>query len=405
MATLKFILKNKAHSTGLFPIYLRVTKDRKTKLLSTLYYCQKSEWNVNKSEFRKGTEDYAQRNASLEKMKIRAEKIFTDAFGEGEDLSLDEFESRFFEFKKDKKQDVEGFWDDRISSLEESKQTGNARSYRDTKRSFFKFLGNDKKLFFKDITVQLLNRYEVFLRSNNGTDGGISVKMRNIRALYNSAIQEGVAKQINYPFNTYKISKFKNASNKRALDAKDVEKIRELKIIKNPQLTNSRNYFVFSYFTRGMNFYDMMMLKWENIEGDKINYVRRKTKGRFSIKITEPVQEILDYYKQKYSKKGTHYVFPILLSNDLTPIQIEIRKDNVLKRYNRDLKKIAELCEIDAKITSYVARHSFATNLKEKGVSTDVISEAMGHQNLAVTQAYLKELESSVIDDAVEKLL
>lgn len=405
MATLKFILKNKAHSSGLFPIYLRVTKDRKTKLLSTTYYCQKSEWNENKSEFRKSAEAYVQKNAALEKMKSRAEKIFSDALSIEEDISLDEFESIFFEFKKDKKQDVNGFWQDKINALEESKQTGNARSYRDAKRSFFKFLGENKKIFFKDINVQLLNRYEVFLRSNNGTDGGISVKMRTIRALYNDAIQEGVAKQNNYPFNVYKISKFKNSSSKRALEAKDVEKIRNIKISKNPQLTNSRNYFVFSYFTRGMNFYDMMMLKWENIEGDKINYIRRKTKGRFSIKITEPVQEILDYYKTKFGKNGTQYVFPILLSDDLTPTQIEVRKDNVLKRYNRDLKKIAELCEIEAKITSYVARHSFATNLKEKGVSTDIISEAMGHQNLAVTQTYLKELENSVIDDAVDKLL
>ena len=84
---------------------------------------------------------------------------------------------------------------------------------------------------------------------------------------------------------------------------------------------------------------------------------------------------------------------------------MEYRKEKTLKKFNKDLKRIAELCEIDAKITSYVARHSFATNLKQKGVSTDVISEAMGYQNVAITQAYLKELENSVIDDAVEKLL
>ena len=89
----------------------------------------------------------------------------------------------------------------------------------------------------------------------------------------------------------------------------------------------------------------------------------------------------------------------------MTPIQIEYRKDKVLKKFNKDLKRIGAVCGIEAKITSYVARHSFATNLKQKGVSTDVISEAMGHQNIAITQTYLKELENSVIDDAVDKLL
>ena len=89
----------------------------------------------------------------------------------------------------------------------------------------------------------------------------------------------------------------------------------------------------------------------------------------------------------------------------MTPLQIEYRKDKTLKKFNKDLKRIAELCKIDTKITSYVSRHSFATNLKQKGVSTDIISEAMGHQTLTVTQAYLKELENDVIDDAINKLI
>lgn len=403
MASIKIILKNKAHSNGLFPIYMRITKDRKTKLISTGYYCIKSDWNEKKSEFRKSAPDSVQKNSALDNLRIRAEKIFSDALGYEEDLTLDEFQARFFDFKKSKKQDVESFWEEKIEALVHSKQTGNARAYRDTKRSFFKFLGEGKKLNFKDIDVHMLNRYEVFLRSNNGTDGGISVKMRVIRALFNDAIEEEVVSKEFYPFSVYKISKLKSASNKRAITSEEMEKIRSLDVKTNPLLLNSRNYFVFSYFTRGMNFYDMMLLKWENIEGNKIIYTRRKTKGKFAIKIIEPVHEILDYYRQ-YSK-GTAYVFPILLADDLTPTQIELRKDKVLKRYNKDLKRIGEICKIESKITSYVARHSFATNLKEKGVATDIISEAMGHQNLAVTQAYLKEIENSIIDDAMENLL
>ncbi|TWP22484.1 hypothetical protein ETU10_11055 [Apibacter muscae] len=94
-----------------------------------------------------------------------------------------------------------------------------------------------------------------------------------------------------------------------------------------------------------------------------------------------------------------------IIERGINPIQVEYRKDKTLKKYNKDLKLIAQVCEINETITSYVARHSFATNLKQKGVSTDIISEALGHQNLAVTQAYLKELENDVIDDAMEKLL
>ncbi len=84
----------------------------------------------------------------------------------------------------------------------------------------------------------------------------------------------------------------------------------------------------------------------------------------------------------------------------MTPIQIEYRKAKTLTKCNRDLKEIAGICKIDKPITSYMARHSFANCLKQKGVATDVISESMGHQNLAVTQAYLKNLDSSILDQA-----
>lgn len=152
-----------------------------------------------------------------------------------------------------------------------------------------------------------------------------------------------------------------------------------------------------------MNFYDMMQLTWNEIEGEKITYIRSKTKGRFIVKILEPVQKILNYYKG--INKSTNYVFPILLKENLSPVQIENRKAKKLKKYNKDLKKIAEILGIRKPLTSYVARHSYATNLKHLGVSTDIISQGMGHQNIAITSAYLKDFEDDVIDDANELLL
>lgn len=402
MATLKIVLKDKALSTGLFPIYLRITKDRKRKLLSTGYSCEKSQWNENKSEFRKGYPEYIQKNSTLIKMKNRAESIFSDSLADGNDLTLEEFEELFFSFKSDKKTTVNDFWQEYIDDLNTSGRTGNARYYKESKNSFFSFL-NEKNIFFKDITPTLLDKYEVYMRARGSGDSGIAVRMRAIRAIYNNAISKGLVSKDDYPFENYKVSKLKATSNKRAISYDNIQKIRELDLSENPTLVNSRNYFVFSYYTRGMNFYDMMKLTWDSLSEDKIIYNRSKTKTRLTVKVTEPVAEILSLYKAQ--KRKTKYVFPIILKEDSTPQQLEYRKEKTLKKFNKDLKKIAELCEIDAKITSYVARHSFATNLKQKGVSTDVISEAMGHQNVAITQAYLKDLESSVIDEAVEKLL
>ena len=153
-----------------------------------------------------------------------------------------------------------------------------------------------------------------------------------------------------------------------------------------------------------MNFYDMMLLKWSNVSGDRLQYVRSKTKGKFNLSINPMVKEILDFYKAQ--NRNSVYVFPILLKEDLTPVQVQNRKHKQLKKFNKDLKKIAQLLNINKPISSYVARHSFATNLKHRGdVSTDVISQAMGHKNVAITMSYLKEFDNEVIDDAISKLV
>lgn len=402
MATIKITQRTKALSNGEYPIFLRITKDRKSKYISLKLSCDISQWNELKSEFRKSYINYKQMNAALIEIRNRAEKIVSDYLAKGEDITLDEFEALFLNFKLDKRITVNDFWQEHIDDLNKSGRTGNARFFKDSKTSFFKFLTN-KTIYFKDITPLVLDKYEVYLRSNENIDSGIAVKMRAIRALYNDAIKKGCANKEHYPFAIYKISKLKSSSNKRALSIDSVHKIINQDLSKHLNLIDARNYFVFSYYTRGMNFNDMMKLKWEDIIGDTITYVRGKTKGRFIIKILEPVKEILEYYRNQ--KRPTKYVFPIILKEDLTPIQLENRKEKTLKKFNKDLKQLASICNIEDKITSYVARHSFATNLKQSGVSTDLISEAMGHQNVTITQAYLKELENHVIDDAMETLL
>ncbi|MCB0745893.1 MAG: site-specific integrase [Ignavibacteriae bacterium] len=402
MASIKIIQRTKPLGNGLYPIFLRVTKDRKSRYISLNLSCEKSQWNSSKSVFRKNYNDYSQFNDTLDDIQKKAEKIFSNALKDGEDITLDEFHDRFFDFKLDRKLKFLEAFEEYIMELISSNRIGNARFYADSKRSLISFL-NGRNPAFKEITPKLLKEYEVFMRGNGSSDAGIIARMRALRAIYNDGIKKNYVKPEYYPFKTYKLSKFKKTNNKRAINATAIKKIVNLDLKKHPHLIDSRNYFVFSYFTRGMNFYDMMMLKWENIKDGNIQYVRRKTKTAFTIQILEPVKEILEYYRVQ--KRPTDYVFPILLTKNLTPIQIENRKAKTLKHYNKQLKEIATLSGVEEKLTSYVARHSFATNLKQKGVSTDIISEAMGHQNIAITQTYLKELDNKVIDDAMKSLL
>lgn len=114
---------------------------------------------------------------------------------------------------------------------------------------------------FDHITPEFLEKYEAWLRSNGGTGGGIGVKMRRIRAIFNTAIKRGRIKEELYPFKVYKVSKLKFNGIKKALKLEEIHNIAELDLDQNPALIDTCNYFLFSFYTRGMNFADMMTLK------------------------------------------------------------------------------------------------------------------------------------------------
>jgi len=402
MSSIKIVLRKKILSDGTYPIFLRVTKERQSKFYKTPFSAKVDEWILTTGNFNKRKDNYVQNNRLLLKFKDRAFNIITRLEIENPDYTIYDFDQAYRIEYNPIKSDVFSFWDEIIEEQTKAGRIGNAKVNKDAQTSV-KMFHQFKNLTFKQLNPTFLNKYEVFLRSRGGTDGGIGVKMRAVRAIFNMAIQRGQVKESLYPFRAYKLSKLKGRTAKRALNFKEVMRIVNTDLTYYPHLINSRNYFVFSFYSRGMNFADMMNLQWKNISSGNIHYTRSKTKGNFQIKILPPVQEILDYYKDNgYHNK---FVFPFLYREDYSPTQVANRKHKMLSIYNRQLKELGVICGIEKNISSYVARHSFANCLKQKGVATDIISESMGHQNLAITQAYLKELDNSVLDEASELLL
>ncbi len=397
--SIKFVLQNKPNSDGLYSVALRITKDRKKKEISLGFRCELDEFENER--FTKKHKLSKKRNIILSELNLKALTIIDDFEANKENFSLKDFELKFIG-KEKKEVLVFDFFDEIVEDLVKSGKTGNARVYKDTKNSLKKFANNDE-LRFKDITVNFLEKYEVHLRQNNNNDGGIAVKMRQLRALFNDAIKRGFAKEDIYPFKHYKVSKLRGKAVKRALSIEDVKKLLAVDIEKYPHLLNSYNYFVFSYYNRGMNFIDLMKLRWSDIQGDNIIYTRSKTKSRFVIKMLEPAKKVLEHYSK--NKKSETYVFPLIVNENATPEQLENRKLKTLKKFNKDLKELSKIAEVESNVTSYVIRHSYATNLKFLGVSSDIISQSMGHSNVEITMTYLKEFENDILDSENEKLL
>jgi site-specific recombinase XerD len=217
--------------------------------------------------------------------------------------------------------------------------------------------------------------------------------------IYNRAIKSGIVKKESYPFTNYTIRTTK--TRKRAISGEVITQIDQLDISEGSRLWNSKNYFLFSFYTMGINFTDMARLKASSIVDGRIEYIRQKTKKDYSIKVTPQIQKILDIYIQ--DKTEDEYIFPIItrIGNPL----LEFKDISEKRRINnKKLKIIGEMIGMETSLTSYVARHSWATIAKRKGVPVAVISEGMGHEDVKTTQIYLDSFEKDVLDEYNEMI-
>lgn len=398
MTTFKIVLRKKQLKDGSYPVVLRVTKNRENILIPLGIRANKKDFA--NQEFLKSYPNYRKRNVFLAKAKINAEKRLDDFLEKEKDFTLKEF-AEVFSGKSKSDVDVWQFFNQKVEILIRSGKIGSAKAYEETKAAMIKYHSGTLK--FKDVNVEFLEKFELSMRERGNEDGGIAFKMRQLRALYNEAIKKDIVDLTFYPFRKYKVSKLKGRGQKRALSATELKSFLNLDLKDSPHLIDTHNFFLFSFYCRGMNFTDMAHLKWTDVQNEKIRYTRKKTKKQFVIEVLPPVKKILDTYKER--KITSLYVFPILLKAEMTPQQIDNRKHKVLRRVNSRLRELAGMAGINKRLTFYVARHSYATILKFQGVSTDVISEALGHSNLSITMTYLKEFDNALIDKEHKKLL
>ena len=219
--------------------------------------------------------------------------------------------------------------------------------------------------------------------------------------LFNLAIDMGLVKPENYPFKKFKVSKLHQDTAKRALTKEEILSVVNYNTAgRDFYCKLAVHLFTFSYFMGGINFVDMAYLTEKNILNNRLVYSRRKTSKLINL----PMQERAVALLKEYEMKNSPYLFPILTVRHKTEQQRLNRLHKVITKVNKALKTIGEELHIPIKLTTYLARHSYATVLKRAGVATSIISESLGHSSEKVTQIYLDSFENNQIDSAMEFL-
>ena len=258
------------------------------------------------------------------------------------------------------------------------------------------------------IDLDYLKGLELYLRQRGNKDNSIATRFAIFKAIYNKAVKEGKVTVKQNPFTLFQVGSLWAKTRKRAINKDDIQRLIDLGIAEGHTTEYrrlARDLFLFSYFTAGMNFGDIARLRYKDIVKGRVNYSRHKTQKLLSFQLVPNAMQIIEKYS-KANHAQEDYIFPILdRSEHKTAQQIFNRTHKALRKVNRELKTLGEQIGLEMPLTTYVARHTYATVLKRSGVSVALISESLGHSDLSTTQIYLDSFENSQIDAAMQHLL
>ena len=373
-------------------IFYQVILDRKVRQLNTDYHVLPEEWDEARSMVT--TTHNSERKSfilsirerirwDVERLNKIAKKLEAEGLTHTADDIIDEFR------RYEKEYSLFNFMESLIIKFKQNGKIRTSETYTATLNSFKKFR-KDEDLMLDCLTSEIMEAYEAWHKSNGNSPNTISFYTRILRAAYNRAVEEEIIENRN-PFRRVYTGIDKTV--KRALPLQIIKKIKALDLSLTPSVDYARDMFLMSFYLRGMSFIDMAYLKKTDLKNGSIVYRRRKTGQQLTIAWTPEMQVILD----KYPENPTLYLLPIIKTVGCNE---RCAYRNAGDKINYNLKNVAELVGVTMPLTMYVARHSWASAAKAKGIPLSVISEGMGHDSEATTQIYLASLDTSVVDDA-----
>lgn len=378
-------------------VSLRVTYNRKRKYYGTKLRLKPSEFDKVMTAKRRSEAENKTYNELLSYQNKAVEVI--------KDLPIftfSKFEEMYFE-NRNATDSVSYAFDKYINELKVETRIGTAVSYECAKGSIESF---KKDLKFADITSAFLKKYEGWMLTNDKSRTTIGIYLRSLRAIFN---RQSIDKSL-YPFGEgqgkYSIPTGKNI--KKALTLEEIGKIFHYEAPSKSMVEMAKDYWIFIYLCNGLNVKDLCLLKHKNIQGNVLFYERAKTKRsknngeKITVSLKPQAKAIISKWGQ-FSVNPETYVFPHL-QKGMTAETERKAIQQVTKNINKYMKRIAKELELNKEVTTYFARHSFATVLRNSGASTEFISEALGHSSMKTTQSYLAGFEQETIHKTTDAL-
>lgn len=399
MTSIKLMLnKCRIHRDGTYPLVFQIIHNRRKKLLYTPYKLYENEFDVTKGKVLylpdglRNQRDVREINRNLTLQLNSLNEHVKTLVLQQEEFSVADVVFRFN--VEHNTLNLLHYTDMQIERKQNLHKYGMAAALQYTRSSLAAFVGL-RIVLLNELDSFFIRDYENFLICRGVCSNTICYYMRNLKSIFNQAVQDGYATTDSNPFRFVRVKQSKTL--KRALERDTLRRLSDADLSKYPHLDMARDIFLFGFYCRGMSFVDILHLKKSNITNGVIGYHRHKTNQWLQIAVTTQLARIMHKYENT-----SQFVFPIL--SDVTEKEQYHLYRLALERVNRNLKKVAKMCNVDISITTHMSRHSWATQAKEVGAPVSVISEGLGHTSEKTTRIYLKEFDRSIVDAVNEKV-
>lgn len=399
MATVKLKFRPSTVQSAEGTLYFQVTHKRKVKWLSTGLYVFPHEWDANTATVL--VPAAGKRNAVLTLVQSKVElalrqwKLVLNSMElNHNDFTVEELCDAFNRNPLPKT--VFMFLQEQVVNKELMMRHGTARTYSNAYRRF-KAFRNDVDLTFDQLTPGMIEHFEAWFIHRRLKQNGIRCYLRTLNTMFSKALEEGLLRNRNL-FSRVHLSYVPTA--KRAIGEKEMRIIAKLQLREGSTLALARDIFVFSYYMRGMSFVDIAYLRKTDLRNGMWTYSRMKTNQSLTVEWEEAQQRIIDRYTSK--TKDSRYLFPVIKQEDGTEYE---QCQRMQLNINRALKKIGERIGLKIPLTTYVARHTWASVARNVNVPVSVISVGMGHRSIKTTEVYLDSVDISRVNEANRMLI
>jgi len=397
----KIVLRKKSNKEGLYPLAIRITKNRKSTYQYIGHYIELEDWDEKNIRVKKSNSNFDNLNSLLSQKLSEANKALIMLQSDNKDASANQIKKEiyssgnsatFFELAQEHLDDLES--SEKLNRLSTDKAWV----------SFIIRFNKTKQLSFQEIDERYLKKLMLNLKVKHSlSETSIMNILVLIRLLFNRAIKHKIVSRELYPFGTDKIRIRFPETSKVGLNILEIQRIENLTNL-CPIETHTRNVWLYSFNFAGMRVSDVLRTRWSDIYDNRLHYRMHKNAKLLSLKIPEKILKILDQYRED-KRSDDDYVFPELKKADPENAKdLYNKRKTATKRFNNNLKSISKKAKINKKITMHIARHSFG-NIAGDAIHPLMLQKLYRHSDLKTTLNYQANFIHKEADDALDSVI